>query len=732
MRRFIYMVAMAAMVAGCAKDATTDGQTSTATDGNKTEITALFESVRTSLGEDGLEVLWRNGDRIGVYTDADTNVPFTLKPEFDGKREGLFEGTATDGAKVVAAYYPYDASAGDNAAQANVTVDATQYEGADGHDIADNDLAVASVGDDGTLLFRSKLAMLRLSFTNTASSEIGGKALESIRVSVAGRDLAGSFTLALDDPEAALTTVKAQPSATLEFAEGATVDTGTEGLLMVNPAIETGDQIKISVRAGGAWYGYTAEAKQALAAGTRYDIAIDASKCEYALMAEWAYAAAGGVNGFTSHTPAIDGDGNVYFTTSNSTDLYKISSDGTLLWQQNIGFTGNQNTNPSIEADGGAIYACGGDGGNACITAFDPQGAKKWSFTNDKFYGNGATPKPSFNQMAPAIGEKCIYIGNAGTTGTVLSIDKATGERVAYVSGNTGGTGGPAGGVFSGMALSSEGVVAWFANYGMYAASQSLLDNPTQTHQTFGSYVPFGVRYGYSWAWKKSASGVACTSIDGVNCIASVGIEGTESGTYNLHVIAAPAAAGLGTSAPGASQAWKFDHIIENVANQDQGGIIVGPQGELIVALKNKNGDGGVYAVATDGTKAWQFKCGADVTGAPAVDNAGNIHVAADNGTYYVIRPDYATGECTVLAQAKVYDLVREAGIDTGTATAARMWTSVMIGDDGMIYLACEFHNNWKERHGVMVKLGYGGCTAPGNTPWPMKYADCRHTCVQK
>ena len=725
---------MAALAAGCSKDATTD-PTVGPDGGSKVEITALFESVRTSLGDDGLEVLWSSGDRIGVYTDADNNVPFTLKPEYDGKREGRFEGTASEGAQVVAAYYPYDEAAGNDNTSATVTVDATQTQGADIADIADNDLAVATVDGNGSLIFRSKLAMLHFAFTNSASSEIGGKALESIRISVAGRDLAGRFTMALDDAGAALTAVGTQPSATLDFADGATVADDTEGWLMVNPAIEAGDPIKISVLADGVWYGYTAEAKQALAAGTRYNIAIDASKCEYALMAEWAYGGMNVINKFSNHSPAIDAAGNVYFTTENSTNLYKLSPEGKLLWAEDIGFTGAQNTSPSVEPDGSAIYAGGGGSGGGAYSAFNPDGSKKWTLTKDKFFSNGATPAPNFNQEAAAIGEKNIYIGNAGTTGSVLSVDKATGERIAYVSNATNGTGGPTGGVTSGMALSSEGVVAWFANFGMFAANKSLLDSPTQTHETYGAYVPFGVRYGYTWAWANSCSGVACTTIDGENCIASVGVEKTTGGSYNLHVIAAPAAAGLGTSGPGSSQSWKFDHKIESVKQQDQGGIVVGPEGEFIIALKNQNGDGGVYAVATDGKKAWQFKCGADVGGAPAVDNNGNIHVAADDGTYYVIRPDYATGECTVLASAKVYDLVREIGFDTGTATSARMWTSVMIGDDGMIYLGCEFRNNVSgltDRHGVVVKLGYGGSTAPGNTPWPMKWADCRHSCVQK
>ncbi len=728
MRKIIFAAAVAAMFVGCAKDSTNDVHTSNS-GLHPTEIAGIFETVRPQLGDDGREVLWKIDDRIGVFTDLDSNVPFTLKPEYDGKREGRFAGSLSDGASVAYAYYPYSASAGNTPSAVAVTVAATQNGSAD---FAANDLAVASTDANGVLVFRSKAAMLRLTLKNIDGSMLGGKYVESIRIAVSGRDLTGDFLLDATDPEAALTAVKTQPAATLSFADAPAASASVEGLLMVNPVIAAGDDIRISVLADGIWYGYTAAAKQALAAGKRYDMAIDCSMCGYVLAAEWAYGGAGVLTSFLSHTPAIDGEGNVYVTTSNSSDLLKISPDGQLLWQKQVGLSTTQNTSPSLEADGSTVYACGGNATNSRIRAFAADGTEKWVFTSDKFFGNGSSPSPNFNQMVPAVGDECIYIGNAGTTGSVLSIDKATGERRAYVSGKTDGTTGPAGGVASGMALSSEGVVAWFCNYGLFGANASLLDNPTQTHATYGGYVPFGRRYGYSWAWKNSNSAVACMTIDGVNCIAAAGIEGTPSGTFNLHVYAAPADGCLESNAPGASQAWKFDHKITGVKQQDQGGIVVGPRGELIVSLKNNGGDGGVYAVAADGQKAWQFKCGADVAGAAAVDAAGNVHIAADNGTYYIIRPNYDDGSFTTIASAKVFDLVREAGYDVGEATAARLWTSVMIGDDGAVYLGCEFHTGWQNRHGVLVKLSYGGCTGAGNTPWPMKYADCRHSCVQK
>lgn len=710
------MAAMA-LLAGCEKDDTKNDSNGGAS--AETSVTAIAHG----------DYLWKQGDRIGLFTSDDMNQCYTLSSG-ENSATAVFDGEMSPNSSLIGAYFPYSEEAGDDMTDIRFTIPATVEQA--GAETATASFAIGAPDQEGQLVFSEKLAALHMTFTNIEGSAFENEPVKSITVRTI-RGFVGEFSASVASPTSDVAvTNHSETELKMTFADGVTFTSSLEAVAAIAPTIKGNDPITVVLELGSTTLDTELNAVRGIGAGETLELEIDAEVFNPGIELEWSYGGLGVINKFSNHSPAIDGSGNVYFTTENSTSLYKLSPEGELLWAEDIGFTGAQNTSPSVEPDGSAIYAGGGGSGGGAYSAFNPDGSRKWTLTKDKFFSNGATPAPNFNQEAAAIGEKNIYIGNAGTTGSVLSVDKATGERIAYVSNATNGTGGPTGGTSSGMALSSEGVVAWFANYGLFAANKSLLDSPTQTHETYGAYVPFGVRYGYTWAWANSYSGVACTTIDGENCIASVGVEKTTGGSYNLHVIAAPAAAGLGTSAPGSSQSWKFDHKIENVKQQDQGGIVVGPQGELIVAIKNLNGDGGLYAVAKDGTKAWQFKCGVDVCGAAAVDNNGYVHFVDDKAVYYILKPDYATGECEIVASSDLYELAQKSGVDIGTATAARAWTSVMIGDDGRMYVACEFHNGWSERHGRLMCLSYYSCTAPGNTPWPMKWADCRHTCVQK
>ena len=713
-RTSILLLALAAISVACEKDDTKDG-------GKEPKFDTTVKAVAQA------DYVWHEDDAIGIYTSDDMNLEYTLVSGA-GTSEAVFDGAMTEGAAVIGAYCPYDAAAGDNLSGIRFSLPATVEQNGEQTDVAR--FAVGVADEEGTITFRNKLALMRVSFVNVAGSSFENETVRSITVSSAVRGIVGEFSASVTSATSpAVITQHSTNAVTMRFADAKFTDALT-GIAAIAPTLKGNDALKITLDLGTAEVSADIAAARGANEGTTLDIEVDAALFEPKIVLEWQFGGLNVLNSFNSHTPAIDGEGNVYVTGQNSTELVKISPAGELVWRQPIGSTGAQTTNPSIEEDGSTVYVCGGANAGACVSAFAPDGTAKWTFASDKFFGNGNTPSPTFNQIAPAVGEKCIYIGNAGTTGTVLSIDKATGERVAYVSGKTDGTGGPAGGVMSGMAVTASGVVAWHSGWGTYGANASLLETPTQTHATYGAYVPYGIGYRLAaGSWAQSRSGVACTDVDGEECIAFFGVE---SGNNNMHVICAPAAGGLGTSAPGITQNWKFDHVITGVKSQDQGGIVVGARGELIVPLKNNNGDGGLYAVSTDGQKAWQFKCGADVSGAAAVDNEGYVHFADDAGKYRILAPNYETGECDIVTESDLYELVKSSGADIGTATALRCWTSVMIGDDGKMYVGAEFHTNWNDRHGRVLCLSYKQCKGAGNTSWPMKYADCRHTCVQK
>ena len=155
----------------------------------------------------------------------------------------------------------------------------------------------------------------------------------------------------------------------------------------------------------------------------------------------------------------------------------------------------------------------------------------------------------------------------------MLSINKSTGARVAYV-GNADGSGGPAGGAATGVVLAKNGVVGWGATYGYFAANQSLMDAPTAT-SAYGKYVPWGLRVGPNWnggnPWWRANMGIASASVDGKDCFVFSTIERTGGGTFNMHITWQETAGGLETSAPGLSQGWLKKVSITDVADQDQG-----------------------------------------------------------------------------------------------------------------------------------------------------------------
>ncbi len=710
----MFVFAVSALAVSCEKDDTKDNG------GNRNFDTTVKAEAQA-------DYVWRENDALGVYTSDDMNLEYSLVSGAGGTT-AVFDGAMSEGASVIGAYYPYNAAAGENLSGIRFELPATVVQNGDATDTAH--FAVGVIGEDGTIAFKDKLALMRISFADVAGSSFEGETVRSIVVSSAVRGFVGEFSASVTSAASPVViTSRSTNSVTMEFADAKFTD-GLTGIAAVAPTLKGNDALTVTLDFGTAAASAEITVARGANEGSVFEIELNAALFEPKIVLEWQFGGLNVLNSFNSHTPAVDGEGNVYVTGANSTELVKISSAGELVWRRDIGSTGTQNTNPSVETDGSAVYVCGGAQAGACVSAFAADGTAKWKFTSDKFFGNGAVPSPTFNQIAPAVGDKCIYVGNGGTTGSVLSIDKATGERVAYVSGKTDGTGGPAGGVMSGMAVTTSGVVAWHSAWGTFGANASLLDNPTQTHAVYGAYVPYGVGYRLAaGSWAQSRSGVACTNVGGEDCIAFVGVE---SQNNNMHVICAPAAGGLDTSAPGITQNWKWDHIITGVKAQDQGGIVVGPRGELIVSLKNNGGDGGLYAVSADGQKAWQFKCGADVGGAAAVDNEGCVHFVDDAGKYRILAPNYETGECETVAESDLYELVKGSGADIGTATAMRGWTSVMIGDDGRMYVGAEFHTNWNDRHGRVLCLSYYKCKGAGDTPWPMKYADCRHSCVQK
>ena len=682
-------------------------------------------------------LLWSEGDLIGIYTSDDFNSRFAIDYLEEGKEDrARFNGKISRDATVFGAYYPYDPDAGERFDALRVSIPENVKFG---DAPARFDLAQYQEEQAIALTFVPKLATLKLVFSDVEGAMVDGLDLTDIKVK-GQRAMVGLYAANLIQPT--------QMLAALNGSDVLNIDmTGQKMVkdLTVTASIAAmwkgGDRIEVSFNGGE--YSTEVSIANSIEEGEEVELTVSATVFNPSITLDWISPALGsGADSNSevrSNYPAVDDAGNVYMQISRGeAKLYKLKAeDGTVLWSTDMGYTPDNNASPSCEADGSVIYAVGGSAGTGRVLAVNgADGSIIWTFGPDKFFGNGATPAPNINQITPAIGNTCIYVGNAGTAGSVLAIDKTTGERVSSVSGAADGTGGPAGGAMSGMAVSSTGEVSWFCNYGIYTAYQSLLDNPEKTHETFGAYVPFAQRFWHGWAYNTSRSGVAFSKVDGVNAAWALGIEKDNSNNYHMHVLCAKVESGKELDTK--SKQFYLDKKITNISNQDQGGIVIGPRGEAIVALKGTPGS--IQAYMPDGTLAYQYTLpgGKDVGGACAVDNNGYIHIVGDNSGksdyYCIVKPDYEKQTCAEIAVTDLNALLKKENVDLGTTEYVRAWTSVVIGKDGKMYLGVTSRTDQSEpMEARVMRLSYKETTGPSTvSPWPQRGADACHSGRQR
>lgn len=418
----------------------------------------------------------------------------------------------------------------------------------------------------------------------------------------------------------------------------------------------------------------------------------------------------------TISAPAVAPDGSVYAATDKD-HLYKFSADGVSQWKQPI-LSDPSNVNlvyatPTIDEDGTVYIASGSSNGMACCVAFNPDGSRKWTFTD--FWNKGATHSASVSGGMAAIGKSNIYIGNHGNTGTIIAISKADGQRKGYV---TSGSTGPTGGARSGVVLSGDGMVHWFGGkYGVWGVSRSKLDNKPQGCPYYWN------EYGASetMATTHNQSALACVTVNGKSCVAGVMTDKTSTKIY-----AVDSKSGMQTSLV----------RIQDTATQDQGGVVVTAEGYLVASLNCEEGkeNGGIVIVdPMSSTVKMRFNLRQRVTGAPAVDNAGNIHFFTEDGEYYIVKPDYATGKFVVKEMVNLAFMISENEIyaeSYSKMTTAKVWCSAVIGNDGKIYTC--FTDKATQSFGGVICLSYTECKAPADTDWPMIGADPCHTSRQK
>ena len=434
------------------------------------------------------------------------------------------------------------------------------------------------------------------------------------------------------------------------------------------------------------------------------------------------------LEGYTSiSSPAIADDGSIYTTTRDMNKFYKISKDGAIVWDKpilNNPQSGSQvYGTPAIDSDG-TIYMCGGTkNGDATVVAFNADGTEKWRFTD--FWNKGAAHAAAINGgTSVGIGDKNIYIGNVGSSGTIIAISKADGKRVNYCMDANGG--GPSGGCRGGVIVSKDGkYVGWCGGaYGIFGAGTAGLD-------TAGEGTPWAWRACYSadsgWPLGNNQATIAAMTVNGKDLlIGQVAVKNADSKFDYEKVYGIDFATGEEV----------VNARIDACAQQDQGGISVTEDGLIICTLKYTLGsdDGGIALVdPVKNEMVAHYKIAENVTSAPAIDQAGNIHFGSEAGNYYVVKYQ-GGGQIETLVKKDIAELVkgdsRYANIYKETEVA-KIWSGIVIGDDGTILV--QFTDNENRTLGGLAAINVDYTTGPSTTSqWPMMGQNRKHTNHQK
>lgn len=422
----------------------------------------------------------------------------------------------------------------------------------------------------------------------------------------------------------------------------------------------------------------------------------------------------GRMAGYNSQSSAaIAPDGSIY-TTCRDNNLYKWSADGQSVWVKEI-FKPSASSKsvtygtPSIDTDG-TVFIGGGDSksdtaGDGTLKAFNPDGTVKWNFSG--WWASSGSPAPTCQGVIAAIDGDNIYYGHTGTNGLVMSVNKATGARNGFAA--------PAGGARSGIAISKAGTLHWYGGqYGLFGIDKSSLDNGGADKQNHKWRI-FGDSSSSEYATTNALGQLACVTVDGTPCVAGIATDGRGTKVY-----VAKAATGEVVSTC----------YIDDTDAQDQGGIVVDRDGNLVAGLNYTLGqdNGGVIVInPSSGTVVCRFRTQEKISGSPAVDKAGNIHFGTESGFYYVVKPD--GDNCQLLVKRNLAKMVVE---DARYAESfaklytAKIWCSVVIADNGRMYIC--FTDDDSRAFGGVACLSYAGCEGPAESEWPMIGHDCRHT----
>jgi hypothetical protein len=306
MKRLVLLSLLVLLAAGCKRGNSIDAGQPTPVELEAATILAPSSNAmtRTALREETgtYNVYWELADSIGVFSEGTDNAKFTLNEKGGGTV--AFQG-ATIGAPQYA-YYPYASTAGADPTAVALTLPADQTQAAPAGLPATRqpnmayDVKVGIQTGEPTsagypFVFTQKLSLIH--FVITPNATLDGEALQSISLQVAGKRLAGDYTLDVTAAgNAPVFGVGASDLVTLAFADTPALTAGTpvDGWMFINPDIAADETLTIRIVTDN--YRVTtlsATASAAFARGALYEVAmdidalLDASKVSLTLIRTW-------------------------------------------------------------------------------------------------------------------------------------------------------------------------------------------------------------------------------------------------------------------------------------------------------------------------------------------------------------------------------------------------------------------------------------------------------------
>lgn len=414
-----------------------------------------------------------------------------------------------------------------------------------------------------------------------------------------------------------------------------------------------------------------------------------------------------------SVSPALSPDGSRVYITSEDHKLHCYdAATGAEQWALNMrdaaygdATTGNSLCTPAVDVDGTVFVGTGTSHGK--LFAVNPDGTVKWCAFEDPvngFWNNGKAPAVYIGQTTPIIAGNYVYIGNRGSAGSMVAFDKYTGIRANFVTQAGNPAAGPAGGFQADCVLDSRsGMLYLYCNtYGI--GGVKMADFTYDNTATFMSWAT--VHKGNT-----KCAGASAIDADG-NLIALVQANVTttvvcidQDGTI----------------------LWETP--VTTAGLTDQGGIAIASDGTIYASMKTSgNFPGGVVALTSEGAVKWHYETSDNVSSAPVVDRSGNIVFVTEQGNLYIIAPD---GQETLVSVDMGATLAasESAFAADWSATKAKMWSSPVMSDDGVIYFGIT--NNSDTKKSVMVAVKAGGITGPDSEGWPMRGRTANHSCTR-